>query len=103
MLFLANVLIGLSQALSMLLWLIMVMVGIRVLISWVNPDPGNPIVRVLAGATDPFLRPLRRFVPAVGGVDFTPILFFMVLAFLDYALVQNLADYAMKLRQIALR
>lgn len=87
----------------MLLTLLMVFVGVRVLISWVNPDPGNPIVRMLVGFTEPFLSPLRRYIPTPGGIDLSPIVFFMVLAFLNHALVQSMADYAAVLRQQALR
>ena len=102
MILLSNILLGLSQALGMALWLLMIMVGIRAILSWVNPDPSNPIVRVLHGTTEPFLVPLRKIVPSVSGVDFSPIIFFMLIAFLDYALVQNLADYARVLHARAL-
>ncbi|MBF0624314.1 MAG: YggT family protein [Magnetococcales bacterium] len=46
---------------------------IRVLISWVNPDPYNPIVQFLARATDPVLRPFQRRIPSLAGIDLSPI------------------------------
>lgn len=103
MVLLANILGGLAAALDMLLTLLMVLVVGRVIISWVNADPGNPIVRTVVGFTEPFLRPLQRRLPSPGGIDLSPILFFVVLAFINYALVQSLADYGSLLRLEALR
>ncbi|MBF0189748.1 MAG: YggT family protein [Magnetococcales bacterium] len=45
----------------------------RVLLSWVNPDPYNPIVQFLIRATEPLLAPLRRLIPSMGGFDLSPI------------------------------
>ncbi|MBF0189149.1 MAG: YggT family protein, partial [Magnetococcales bacterium] len=59
----------LTLALEIYSWLI---VG-RVLISWVNPDPYNPIVQFLVRATDPLLLPIQRRMPALGGFDLSPI------------------------------
>ncbi|MEO5335218.1 MAG: YggT family protein [Magnetococcus sp. YQC-5] len=49
------------------------MILIRVLLSWVNPDPYNPIVQFLFRATEPVLEPFRRFIPSVAGLDISPI------------------------------
>ena len=48
---------------------------IAALISWVNPDPRNPIVRFLWGVTEPLFRPFRRLVPPsrMGGIDISPL------------------------------
>lgn len=47
----------------------------RVLISWVNPDPYNPIVQFLRTVTDPVLVPLRRIIPPIGGtLDLSPMI-----------------------------
>jgi YggT family protein len=48
---------------------------IAALISWVNPDPRNPIVRFLWGVTEPMFRPFRRLVPPsrMGGIDISPL------------------------------
>ncbi|MBF0381160.1 MAG: YggT family protein [Magnetococcales bacterium] len=51
------------------IWLIV----FRVLLSWVNPDPYNPIVQLLMRFTDPVLIPLRRVIPTIGGLDLSPI------------------------------
>lgn len=52
----------------------------RAIISWVNPDPYNPIVRFLYNATDPVLNRIRRLIPLqFGGIDFSPILLLVAL------------------------
>jgi YggT family protein len=71
----------------------------RAVISWVNPDPYNPIVRFLYSATEPVLRRLRRVIPTVaGGIDFSPMILLLALFFLQEFLVQSLHDLARTLR-----
>jgi YggT family protein len=68
-------------------------------ISWVNPDPHNPIVRFLYSVTEPVLYRLRRALPLyAGGIDFSPILVFVAILFLQRFLVQSLYDLARSLR-----
>ncbi|APG24291.1 hypothetical protein A7E75_04005 [Syntrophotalea acetylenica] len=56
----------------------------RAILSWVNPDPYNPIVRFLYNATEPVLQRLRRLLPLrVGGLDFTPMVLIFVLFFVS--------------------
>ena len=67
-----------------LLWIlngIWWIVIIAALISWVNPDPRNPIVRFLYGTTEPLFRPFRRLVPPsrTGGIDLSPLLVILVI------------------------
>ena len=99
MFILANLLIALAQALDYILWAYMWIVVARAVISWVNPDPYNPIVRFLYGATEPVLYRLRRVFPLYGGgIDFSPILVFVAIIFLQRFLVQSLYDLARSLR-----
>lgn len=75
--------------LTVYLWIII----IGALISWVNPDPFNPVVQFLRRATDPVFFRLRRHVPLImGGVDFSPIIAIGLITFLDYALVPSLKE-----------
>ncbi|NIQ95122.1 MAG: YggT family protein [Desulfuromonadales bacterium] len=63
----------------------------RALISWVNPDPYNPIVRFLHSATDPVLNKIRRVVPLqFGGIDFSPIILLIGLSVLKQIILQLL-------------
>lgn len=99
MFILANLLIALAQILDYLLSAYMWIVVARAVISWVNPDPYNPIVRFLYAATEPVLYRLRRAFPLyAGGIDFSPILVFVAIIFLQRFLVQSLYDLAGALR-----
>jgi YggT family protein len=67
----------------------------RAVISWVNPDPYNPIVRFLYNITDPVLLAIRRRLPlSFGGIDFSPIVVILVIIFLQRFLVASLHDLA---------
>lgn len=99
MFILANFLDALAQVLYFLLEAYMWIVVARAVISWVNPDPYNPIVRFLYSATEPVLYRLRRALPLyAGGIDFSPILVFVAIIFLQRFLVQTLYDMARTLR-----
>ncbi|MBI5233231.1 MAG: YggT family protein [Deltaproteobacteria bacterium] len=76
------------------MWIII----IRALISWVNPDPYNPVVRFLYQATEPLLWRIRRFLPYMGGFDLSPIVVLMMIVFLKLFLVDTLTDMAIKFR-----
>ena len=68
--FLAAVAKVIDIGLSLYMWIIIA----RAVISWVNPDPYNPIVRFLNAVTEPVLYPIRRRLPiSLGGMDFSPI------------------------------
>ena len=57
----------------------------RALLSWVRPDPYNPIVRALNAITDPILEPLRRIIPRMGMMDITPLVALIGLGILGQA------------------
>ena len=69
------------------MWIIV----IRALLSWVNPDPSNPIVRFLYQVTEPVLRPIRRRLPTFQlGLDLSPMIVILVIMFLQSFLVRVL-------------
>jgi YggT family protein len=81
----------LNLGLTIYLWLIIA----RALLSWVNPDPYNPIVRFLYNVTEPVLGWVRRRVPLIfGGLDLTPLLVLLAIIFLQRFLVATLFDLA---------
>jgi len=85
----------LSFAVTILWWLII----IRALISWVNPDPHNPIVQFLYKTTEPILMPFRKIVPAFNlGLDLSPIFAILALMFIKYFIIVSLFDLAARLR-----
>ncbi|MCC6766440.1 MAG: YggT family protein [Deltaproteobacteria bacterium] len=68
----------------------------RVVISWVNADPYNPIVRGIYSMTEPVLYRIRRVLPVYGGgIDFSPIVVFIGIMFLQNFLVQTLRQLAL--------
>ncbi len=79
--------------LSIASWLIM----IRALISWVNPDPYNPIVQFLTRTTEPILYPIRKILPPAA-IDISPIIAFMFIYFLQSFLVATLRDIGARLQ-----
>jgi YggT family protein len=76
------------------MWLIIV----RALLSWVNPDPYNPVVRFLYTATEPVLYRVRRFLPNMGGLDISPILVIFAIIFIKMFLVETLMNIAFKFK-----
>jgi YggT family protein len=92
---LANFLVALAQVLDYILWAYgWILLG-RVLISWVNADPYNPIVRFLYVATEPVLAPVRRVLPVyAGGLDLSPVVVWIGIIFFQRFLVQSLYDLA---------
>jgi YggT family protein len=84
----------LDLGLTIYMWLIIA----RALLSWVNPDPYNPIVRFLYNVTEPVMGFVRRRVPIVfGGLDLSPILVLLAIVFLQKFLVASLLDLAYRI------
>jgi YggT family protein len=83
---------ALLDVLFTLLSIVQWMVIIAALISWVNPDPRNPIVQFLYKTTDPILRPFRKILPPrrTGGIDFSPILVILAIVFIKTFLARLL-------------
>lgn len=92
-----NVLTAVATILDYVLWLYMWMVIARALISWVNPDPWNPIVQFLDRVTEPVLSPIRRWVGWRMGIDLSPIIVILIITFLQIAVVQSLKELAMRM------
>ncbi len=85
----------LSFGLNIYMWIII----IRALLSWVNPDPYNPIVQFLHSVTDPVLYKIREKIPMPGmGLDLSPIIALLIIMFLQHFLVQSLFDKAHQLK-----
>ncbi|MBD3263710.1 MAG: YggT family protein [Candidatus Omnitrophica bacterium] len=93
---LGNFFLGLANVLDIAFNILIVLIFIRALISWVNPDPYNPIVQFLYKTTEPILQPLRNILPASFkfGIDISPILAFLVITFLRVFLVRTLFEIA---------
>ncbi len=98
MIAIGNLLIALGSILKMVLFLYMWIVIISALISWVNPDPYNPIVRFLRSATEPALRPIRRRIGVFGGIDISPLILIAAIYLIQGFILQSLIDYGIQLK-----
>ena len=84
-----------GYAIEILWWLVI----IRALLSWVNPDPANPIVQFIERITEPVLGPFRQLIPTYKlGIDISPILAILFLYFLKVFLVKTLLGLAVRFR-----
>lgn len=91
-----NFLMAIAQLIDFVLTAYVWIIIGRAIISWVNADPYNPIVRFLYEATEPLLGRIRRFLPiSFGGIDFSPLILIMAIMFLQSFLVPTLKQLAM--------
>jgi len=96
---LGDFLIGLGRVLGMLLNLYMWVVIARAVLSWVRPDPYNPIVRFVNNLVDPVTYRISRILPTrVGMVDISPIILIAIIWFLQEFLVRVVVDFGTHLR-----
>ena len=94
----SNFLIAIARILDIGLSLYMYIIIARAIISWVNPDPHNPIVRFLNSVTEPVLFRLRRRLPLFfGGIDFSPVIVILAIIFIQTFVVQSLVQMASRL------
>ena len=96
----SNLLVAVANIFNILLTIVYWLILIRALISWVNPDPYNPIVQFLYKTTEPILYPIRKMLPpTLGfGIDISPIIAFLAIMFLRSFLVNTILDLAIRLK-----
>lgn len=96
----ANLLLAIANILDIVLTLYMWIVIISALISWVNPDPYNPIVRFLRAVTEPLYRPIRRIIGyRLGIIDISPMVIILAIIFVKYFFIGSLIEFAYKLKR----
>lgn len=88
-----------SMAELLALWINIYIVGIAIMaiISWINPMGYNPIVGLINQLTNPVMRPFRRLIPPMSGLDLSPMFAFFVLMFIKLAVVNSLIFYTKNL------
>ena len=97
MFILSNFIDALAYVVNALLFIMYWLILIRALISWVNPDPFNPIVQFLIRVTEPVLEPVRRLLPPLP-IDISPIIVFFIIIFFQKFLVNSLYELASRLQ-----
>jgi len=101
MFILSNLIKAIATILDLVLAIYMWIIIIAAVISWVNPDPYNPIVRFLYRATEPVLRRLRKVIPMGGiGLDISPMIAIFIILFLRYFIIPTLLELAYRIRTI---
>ena len=86
----SNFLIAVARMIEIVLNIYMWIIIARALISWVNPDPYNPIVSFLYRATEPVLYQVRRIIPNLGGIDLSPLIVILIIYFLKEFLIRSI-------------
>ncbi|MBI5739523.1 MAG: YggT family protein [Nitrospirae bacterium] len=84
----------LNTVLTVYMWAII----ISALLSWVNPDPYNPIVRFLYSITEPVLGPIRRRIGFSIGMDISPMIVILIILFIKHFIVASLLDMGARMR-----
>ncbi|MBL7661293.1 YggT family protein [bacterium] len=93
MILLANFFIATANLLGGLISIFIFLFIARAILSWVNPDPRNPIVQFLYGSTEPVLRKVRSKIPPMGMFDISIVVIILGLYFIDQFLVASLRTY----------
>lgn len=92
------VVLGIAQLIKLVLDLFFFSILIQVILSWINPGTNyNPGVALLHALNEPLMRPARRVLPSMSGLDLSPLLVLIVLQLLTMLLVAPLNDFALKL------
>ena len=90
-----NFIAAVAEVINIILTIYMYVIIARAILSWVSPDPYNPIVQMLFKITEPVLNPLRRLVPMwKTGLDLSPMIAILIIFFLKRFLVASLRQAA---------
>jgi len=96
---LSNLIFLIARLIDTLVGIWCLLIFLRAVISWVSPDPFNPLVQFLNRTTDLILAPIRRFVPPLGPMDISPWIAVIVIYSVNkYFLVPTLLELAMRLK-----
>jgi YggT family protein len=89
--------IAVAKILDIILEIYKWIIIVAALISWVNPDPYNPIVRFLYSVTEPVLRPVRRLLGfRLGAIDISPVIVILVIIFVQSFLIRSLLKIGLR-------
>ena len=98
MFIIGDLIVAVAKILDIVLEFYKWIVIIAALIGWVNPDPYNPIVRLLHAVTEPVFRPIRRIIGyRLGPIDISPLIVILVIIFTQLFLIQSLIKLGYKL------
>lgn len=90
-------LLSVSELLALALNALLITLIVQVIISWINPGTYNPLVSILYSINEPLLRPVRRLLPDMGGIDFSPLVVLLLIQLAKMLLVAPLRDAGLML------
>lgn len=90
-------LLAVTELLRLLIYVYIFAIVVMAVLSWVNPDPTNPVVPLLWRLTNPVLAPARQLLPSMGGIDISPMLVIILLLFLVKLLLDPISVMAFRL------
>lgn len=91
MFIIGDILVALSKVLNIVLTFLWILILARAILSWVNPDPYNPIVRFIHNITEPILFQVRKRLPSqFGGMDFSPLIVFLAIILIQEIIIHRL-------------
>lgn len=103
MLILGNFLIAIANIADFILTAYKWVIIIAAVVSWVNPDPYNPIVRILYRVTEPVLRPVRRLIGTrLGPIDISPLIVILIIIFIQMFIIRSIIELGYNLKGGAL-
>lgn len=89
-----HLIMGLATVLDSFLFILTIIIIASAVISWVNADPYNPIVRIINNLTTPLYRKIRRKLPTVyGAMDFTPIILLFIIMFIQTGILPIIKQF----------
>lgn len=98
MFIIANFLLAIAKIADIVLTLYLYIIIARAILSWVNPDPYNPIVSFLYRVTEPVMARVRRVLPDMGGIDLTPMLIMLAIFFVQRFAINSVYELAYRLK-----
>ena len=98
MFIIANFLLAIAKITDITLTIYLYIILARAILSWVNPDPYNPIVSFLYRVTEPVLYRVRRVLPDMGGIDLSPMLLMLAIFFVQKFAINSVYELAYRLK-----
>lgn len=95
---LGNLLQAVASVLDILLQALLIVILVNALLSWVRPDPNNPIVMFLDRVSDLVCNPIRRLFPTtISGIDFAPFIAMLAIWFVKMFVIESLRGAAIRM------
>ncbi|OPY72573.1 MAG: YGGT family protein [Syntrophorhabdus sp. PtaU1.Bin050] len=94
-----NLFSGIAYVLDIVLNVYFWVILARAILSWIRPDPYNPIVRIICGLVDPVTYRISKIIPTrIGMIDVAPFLLMLLIIFLQRFLVRSLFDLGARIQ-----